>query len=263
MKKLVLRMVINAYCNLNCPDCAHHAYMFDSSYNYDLNMFKEDMTNISKIQDKLRWLELTGGEPTINPNLEEYINIVKNTMPKIPLEIRTNGTRLFDMDENVYNNINIITITKHKLAKKDENYYKEAEKYIKSINKDITINYAFNGFYSNHADAEVYDLEYPEEDPCKNNVYESNGCFNGYIYKCMRSTFIGEYVLNHDNLKNKTLFGRQLTDIDFFKEDGFKITKDISYIKLLQYLHNKKPLNTCYLCNDSIRDIWGGGQHPI
>ena len=61
---------------------------------------------------QLAELPLLGGEPLLNPEINEYIKISRKYFPKTRISIITNATLLNDMDENFWKILNLIFIQK-------------------------------------------------------------------------------------------------------------------------------------------------------
>ena len=76
-------------CNLNCPTC----HNFDMAWNMEkLPVIpKEDIKSFLK--NRAQWLDgitITGGEPTLVPNLEEILFEIRNAS-KLPIKMDSNG----------------------------------------------------------------------------------------------------------------------------------------------------------------------------
>ena len=91
------------HCNLNCVGCTHFAPIYQESF-ASLDEFARDMKRLSEDFYILR-LRLMGGEPLLNPDLPEYIDLARNFFPHSHLAIVTNGLLLPRTDQRVFDSI--------------------------------------------------------------------------------------------------------------------------------------------------------------
>jgi MoaA/NifB/PqqE/SkfB family radical SAM enzyme len=54
----------------------------------------------------IRGINLMGGEPLLNPNINEYVKITRRYFPKAPIDILTNAVLLDDMDKSFWETLN-------------------------------------------------------------------------------------------------------------------------------------------------------------
>jgi organic radical activating enzyme len=107
-----LEIIINSNCDLNCSYCNRHASICPPSDIYDPEDVRNDLSHLLKLGHKFNIVCLTGGEPTINPHLWEYVKIIKEL--KIPqITIATNGKYLSRANDDTFdklydNKINLI-----------------------------------------------------------------------------------------------------------------------------------------------------------
>ncbi len=100
------------HCNLSCKYCSHFSCLAEKEF-YNFGKFKKDMEKISSIFNKnLRELKLLGGEPLLNPRINEYVKVSRKCFPDTRISILTNAILLDDMDEKFWktlnkNNVNI------------------------------------------------------------------------------------------------------------------------------------------------------------
>lgn len=81
---------LTTYCNLNCPFCLNASSTQNNEY-MSLDNFK---IMVDKIKDKVRLLQLSGGEPLSHPNIIEMLDYIITN--KLPVHINTNGTLVTD-----------------------------------------------------------------------------------------------------------------------------------------------------------------------
>lgn len=102
--ELHLEIPITFDCNLKCKNCKNFSNIINEHIEYPLKTFKSDIEYLNKINANLKSVIIYGGEPLLNKNLFEYINIIRliyNNRCKI--NILTNGVRLDTSDEFIDN----------------------------------------------------------------------------------------------------------------------------------------------------------------
>ena len=88
-------------CNLNCKGCTHFASLFTRDEFYPLENFRRDVRRISQSCDVIKF-RLLGGEPFLLKNLDEYIKIARQYLPKADLRIVTNGLLIPDVAPKIF-----------------------------------------------------------------------------------------------------------------------------------------------------------------
>lgn len=88
---IYMTLGITSGCNYNCKHCGNNSIEVKDT---DLN--KEEIYKLldQMMEMKLLKLNFTGGEPTTNPNLVDYIRYIKGKVPRIT--ITTNGSLITD-----------------------------------------------------------------------------------------------------------------------------------------------------------------------
>jgi hypothetical protein len=101
MNKLYIDHVefyITNVCNLTCNNCrSFNNYKFSGSYQFD-------RTNTMAWAKKMyiEDIAIQGGEPTLHPNLEEWISGLREAWPTSKMKLFTNGTRM-SKSQNLHN----------------------------------------------------------------------------------------------------------------------------------------------------------------
>ncbi len=108
-KSFALRDVgihLSEHCNLKCKYCGHFSCIAEKEF-YDLDKFRQDMKIFSSLfSQKLLDIQLMGGEPLLNPKINEYIKISRECFPEKRIIVFTNGLLLNDMDESFWKTLN-------------------------------------------------------------------------------------------------------------------------------------------------------------
>lgn len=95
---------VSDYCNLNCRGCTHYSPIFDRI----LPNTKERIHDIKLLALKFSHVVdfyLLGGEPFLNPDIEEYILSAYTLLPNSRIHIVTNGLLLPKIPEKIFTTI--------------------------------------------------------------------------------------------------------------------------------------------------------------
>lgn len=94
---------IDKHCNLNCKGCDHFAPVAEPEL-LSPEAFARDMAEIHRLYADKEGGEfhLLGGEPTLHPEIVEFMRITRESLPKAKVIVDTNGTLLKRMSENFY-----------------------------------------------------------------------------------------------------------------------------------------------------------------
>lgn len=111
-------------CNLNCIFC-FQKNNFISSY-LDFHKFKIILEKIKEL-NTIKLIELTGGEPFLNPNISDIIELIGNDFQ---LEITSNGTLVNQKIIEKLKKVNLKSIKISVNAATSETYFKVTGKNI-------------------------------------------------------------------------------------------------------------------------------------
>ena len=120
-KMLKLEVDIVDHCNLKCSGCDVFSSVAEEFY-LPIESYRKDLERIHEIfNERTERITLLGGEPLLNPQITEYIDIAKEIFAdqkKQPLiEIITNGILLNKMPDDFYENCIknqvLISVTKY------------------------------------------------------------------------------------------------------------------------------------------------------
>jgi organic radical activating enzyme len=77
-------------CNLNCDHChTFNNYKFKGHFNFDESLYQSWADKVD-----LEYMEILGGEPTLNPNLKDWMRGLRKLWPGVEGRLLTNGTYL-------------------------------------------------------------------------------------------------------------------------------------------------------------------------
>ncbi|SFB12086.1 radical SAM protein [Selenomonas ruminantium] len=87
-----LDFVITERCSLKCRDCSNLMQYYTNPRNYSLDEMEESISRLMNVIDEIYELRLIGGEPFINPQWPQILEIIKRYENIIRVSIYTNGT---------------------------------------------------------------------------------------------------------------------------------------------------------------------------
>ena len=91
---------ITNVCNLSCTHC-QSLNNFSFKGHQLWKDYKDEYTALSDRID-ITTIQIIGGEPTLNPDFEKWVDGISKLWPNSKLQISTNGTRLDKLNRNIY-----------------------------------------------------------------------------------------------------------------------------------------------------------------
>lgn len=85
------------HCNLNCKGCSHFSNLVPNPVFPDKAQFEKDLTQLSSYFSQIHHFYLLGGEPLLNKDIGDYIQIVRKAFPYTQLNVVTNGILLLSL----------------------------------------------------------------------------------------------------------------------------------------------------------------------
>lgn len=172
-------------CNLNCKGCTHYSNLFKTNEVYPIETFRRDVRRLSQICD-LRRFRLLGGEPLLLKNLDEYLKVAREYLPKTHLQIVTNGTLIPSLSQKILDAI------RENNCDIDISPYQPTLKVADKIKDILTSNkivFYFNYVFNRTMDKfNVFLTLHPGNNPIKARSSCSNDVCrflrDGKIYKC-------------------------------------------------------------------------------
>ncbi len=224
------------HCNLHCFGCSQSSPFLKPAYP-DLDMLKQSLHFLSRILKPENFIVL-GGEPLLNPQLNQILDIGRGSGMFDYIYVTTNGILLHRMEALFWELTDIISLsvypgTKHILEPQIPTLKKIADKYDVALIVDCCDEFSHINLSGPLDDGELVQRIY-------NTCVLSNYChtlYDGRFYKChpvaCRDRFLASFGV-------KTNFG---------EVDGVVITSvpDL-YERVYEYLMDMKPLNGCTYC---------------
>lgn len=119
--KLDFEFHLAEHCNLNCAGCDHFSPLAPKLFP-DFDAVCRDLRRLRELfgAEGVGRIHLLGGEPLLNPKVEDYIRAVRDLFPDNRLELVTNGLLLPKMPESFWDTCRkcsvIIRPTKYPIA---------------------------------------------------------------------------------------------------------------------------------------------------
>lgn len=88
------------HCNLNCKGCTHFSCLVPEPVFADKAAFAKDIVQLKKYFSYLHYFYLMGGEPLLNEELGDYIQLINETFPYTKIVIITNGLLICTLKED-------------------------------------------------------------------------------------------------------------------------------------------------------------------
>ncbi len=240
---------LNEHCNLNCKYCFHFSCIAEKEF-YELDRFKQDMAQMAAVfKGHLKNIQLLGGEPLLNPQVNEYIKVTRKLFPKSTISLLTNATLLDNMDKDFWvnlneNNVNIVP-----------SIYPVKINWASIIDKAKKYNVIIYGDYNCQEELRVDTVDKYRKNKFlklelneKGNVgvdnsncsrkFRCNNMYHGKFYPCSAIVYV-----RHLNKKFNTNF--VVTENDYI--DLYKV-KNINEVK--EFLKKPQPFcdNYCKVC---------------
>lgn len=85
---------INDNCNLICANCSMFAGLVDSNVCADYEITRKALFSLKRIYTHICEIDIIGGEPLLNPQIEDYCILLRQLYPLAYIFIVTNGIQL-------------------------------------------------------------------------------------------------------------------------------------------------------------------------
>ena len=227
------------HCNLKCRDCCNIS-PFNAKKFISLEEVQE-ICEFVKSQFRPDVFKIAGGEPTLHPQLDDILKIVKGSGAGSVVRVISNGLLLHRMSEVFWRNIDQLTISNYISAPVKPRLLEEIRQKARLYEVVLNIKYVdqFNEIFVEDA---IEDQERIKEiyDDC----WMRHRCLiirNGRFYKCTRAAYMDEFL----QIKGKPAV---VGSSSYSAEDGLKLDDPGFREKALAYLNTDKPLHSCEYC---------------
>jgi uncharacterized radical SAM superfamily Fe-S cluster-containing enzyme len=230
LRRATIESDITHHCNLSCEHCSHFSPFFSESF-YRLEQFEKDIRVLSTMVHTDAYL-LLGGEPLLNPNIREYVRILRESQITDRVVLVTNGLLLHATSID-----NLTIFDRIEISMYPEISYVRMEEFIASNKGRLP-----HIHYRNRPDNVVMFSETALTSEQQLNSFRvccapdtCNFIMNGRYYLCAQSAK-GHYV-----------------DPRFPSDEGIDIHAPNAGIDLKHFVYGSRagarPLRSCMFCN--------------
>ena len=230
---------IAEHCNLRCRDCCNISPLNPQKF-----MSVAEVDSICQfLKDNIKpdLFKIAGGEPTLHPEIDEIIKVIKRYKIANQVRVVSNGLLIHKMSEYFWQEIDQLTISNYVSAP------------VKQRTLDLIKEKARQyGFVTNIKYVEQFNEIFVKErftDPEEvRSIYDDcwmrHRCHiirNGHFYKCTRAAYMDDYL-------GLLKIDKQVNAGTYSEVDGIKIDDPDFKEKALLYLNSKKVLHSCHYC---------------
>ena len=121
------------HCNLNCAHCCHCSSVAETEF-LDIVQYERDIAILSKLTNgSINDVLLLGGEPLLNPDIVNIMQITRQNIPNGKISVLTNGILLTQMKDDFWlaceNYDIIVSISQYPIKLDTDKIFKIALKY--------------------------------------------------------------------------------------------------------------------------------------
>ncbi|MBR1646959.1 MAG: radical SAM protein [Selenomonadaceae bacterium] len=233
------------HCNLNCKACSHYSGLVNEPTFPNLQKFTRDFERLHEFINDIGTIRILGGEPLLNPELNEYIRLTRRLYPQALIHIVTNAILLPKMPESFFETLRTCNVSI------DISFYPPLESKMPAIKRLLeeknipfklsALNRTFNMTYTLKAHNREQEIFLNCEAAHCHNLY------NGKIAACFLP-FTTKYF--------NTYYGKNLPEdgaLDLYEPD-------LTTAKLKAHL--LKPIERCRYCTPPVAVEWKSIKHP-
>ena len=242
-----LEAKINEHCNYNCVACNSYSNIAEQEV-YNLDQYAMDINRVGELFDLVKEFLIVGGEPLLNKDICDYMEITRRYLLDTKIYLYTNGVLLPKMGEDFFqcvleNNV-IIHISQYP-EKMNETKLHDAKEILEKHSVEHHIVPVATFITSMHFEQNPYDVQHTF-DICRQSV-DCTNMYNGMIYICPRP-----FSLRHYDKRFGTSYARM--------DDGMPLhNSQTDGESILSYL--SKPVSTCQYCTPHRNYVkWQQGQ---
>lgn len=228
-------------CNLNCKSCSHFSPLAEPE-KISIEEFERDLKQLARIiPDKIRKINLLGGEPLLHEQIEDFMKISRRYFPKEDIYIVTNGILLLKQKESFWqtaheNKIGI-EVTKYPIRLDFKKMRETAKKY------DVIFKfYGRSGYIQKTQYFLPLDLEGKQDkEESYQDCFMARSCitlYHGKLFPCSYAAYVSRFNLYF----NKKIPVTEDDYADIYSENAEMIIKKIS-----------NPVPMCSYCNVNAR----------
>lgn len=222
------------HCNLKCKYCTHYSNIAKPHFT-PIDEFESDFKRISELtKGKVNIVTILGGEPLLNKEICDYLDIARHYFSKSKIQLTTNGILLEKMDDSFWNNLKKNEIVLRPTVYPIKINWKYVEEKCKTNN--IKLQYQKEATHVYKIPIRLDGACNPVDNWC--NCLFANNCIflkKGRLYTCTQAANIDTF---NDYYQ---------TEIPNSEENSIDIYKANNIQEILEFL--SKPIPFCSHCN--------------
>ena len=234
-----LELHIAEHCNLKCRDCCNI-----SPFNAKKFITLEEVATIcafARTHFRPDVFKIAGGEPTLHPQLDEILKLVKRSGAGPVVRVISNGLLLHRMTEDFWLNIDQLTISNYISAPVKPKLLEAIKQKARQYEVVLNIKYVdqFNELFVDDAIEDRTRVQQIYDD-----CWMRHRCLiirNGRFYKCTKAAYMDEFLA----LKGKSAAAGASS---YSQEDGISVDDPKFREKALDYLNTNQTLLSCEYC---------------
>ena len=204
---------VTTYCNLKCIRCAKCIPYFQNKRHFSAAMIRENLELLTRYMDTICVASIIGGEPFLNPELKEIIEICAANTRIRNLELTTNATIV--PEDELLRTIKRCGVIVHisKYDNIDNNFIVNREKLIERLREfDIPFEFQFHPIWLDFGEIERRNYSDSELERMLIHCPMSTcTVFNDKIlYRCGKASYLGQHAMEMETCSETTIDMRQI-----------------------------------------------------
>ncbi len=248
------------HCNLRCKGCSTYAPLAQKEF-AELDVFTSDLTQLrSLIGDRLLNLHLLGGEPLLNPEIEQFVVKARSIFPETFIDIVSNGLLVKKMPESFWNTLREQNVALQLSVYPVNLNYAELTEYAKS--KGVSA-FSYGGgetidhFYRKALDPYGQQVMYTSHLNCPHG--DNTQLFRGRLYRCPSTAYV-----HHLNRKLKADDpSRPQEMFKLHPMDSLDIYQAKSAEEVFEFLSNAIPFCRYCVCTNITDVPWAKSDQNV
>ena len=230
---------VSYHCNLQCIQCSHLSPYMNEPFPH-IDGFKDDLFRLSEVLHA-KVIRLLGGEPLLNPDIDKFVAIAKQSGIADMVMVTTNGLLLHRMSDAFWQNVDEVLVSLYPNVSLGESYLSLKQR-AKAHNTRLWFQ-IINSFRTTILSTPykkncITTLIYRS---CKDTHYfHCHMIHEGMLYKCAVPPFLPSYLATINQQYNP-------------QPDGISIHNNSDLAAELKcYLTDRNALEACRYCLGSL-----------
>jgi hypothetical protein len=247
-----IQIYITTRCNLKCKLCGTYCPYLKNPHDLNYDVFKKDVMRLFELVDKFERLELTGGEPILNPYLPDMVDFLRGYGNRVDeIRLLSNGRslpsdKLLKAIQNIVDDGNRFFVLVDNYGLELSLCIEDAGRLYKNTGAKVELRdyhserMYMNGWFDYGISPELKRTreQIMQEPKCTNFPLQNRSLFEGTIYTCGRGMYyhteiaptppppmqFPNYVLIHDDSKTKEQLRDELREFwhgEYFEACGY------------------------------------------